>query len=162
MSWRIAATGLLVLLGGCAAVGLPPTPTSSESIQGPLDQVPLLGRLHVDVDETYTETPFENGVLALVASEGGELKTWTLAPCGSGAICAGDAQGAVGRMSRTREYVVVDGLYGRRFWLSWGGDGYVERDGTYLPLAWNARPNGTGVGSEPVLETPFRDSRDPI
>ena len=161
MSWRIAAAGVL-LLGGCAAVGLPATPTESEPIQGPLDRVPSLGRLHVAVDEALTETPFENGTLALVATEGGELKTWTLAPCGTDAVCAGDAQGAVGRMSRTPDYVVVDGLYGRRFWLSWGGDGYVERDGTYVPLAWDARPNGTGVGIDPVLETPYRDSRDPI
>ena len=161
MSWRIAMAGVL-LLGGCAGLGLPARPTDSEPIQGPLDQVPLLDRLHVAADETWTEAPFENGALALVASEGGELKTWTLAPCGAGVVCAGDARGPVGQLSRTREYVVVDGLYGRRFWLSWGGDGYVERDGTYVPLAWDARPNGTGEGFDPVLETPFRDRRDPI
>lgn len=155
MSWRIAAA-LVLALGGCAAVGLPPTPSSSEPIQPTLDRLPAFDRLHVAVDARLTETPFANGALALTATEGGELRTWTLAPCGPAAVCAGRAGGPRGVVTRTREYVVIDGLYGRRFWLSQGGDGWVERHGTYVPLAWDARPNGTGEGRDPVVETPFR------
>lgn len=143
MSWW-KSTAALALLAGCAQVGAPPGGT-------------VLAGYHRAVDRTFTEEPFARGALAVVARESGELRTFGLVPCqGGAAICAGSAQGPAGRLSRTPEYFVVDGLYGRRFWLSYGGDGYVERAGTYVPLAWDARINGTGFGIDGALETPYR------
>lgn len=143
MSWWKTAVGL-TLVAGCAEMGAPPGEAVLTGYQRAFDQ-------------TFTEEPFARGALAVVAREDGELRTFGLVPCqGGAAICAGGVDGPVGRLSRTPEYFVVDGLYGRRFWLSYGGDGYVERAGTYIPLAWDARVNGTGFGTEGALETPFR------
>jgi hypothetical protein len=143
MSWW-KATAALAILGGCAEVGASPGDAAFESYRRGFDR-------------TFTEEPFVRGALAVVARENGELMTFGLVPCqGGAAICAGSAQGPAGQLSRTPEYFVVDGLYGRRFWLSYGGDGYVERAGIYIPLAWDARINGTGFGTDGALETPFR------
>ncbi len=140
--WKMAAA--LTLVAGCAERGAPP----GEAV---------LTGYQRSIDRTFTEEPFARGALAVVARENRELQTFSLVPCqGGAAICAGSEQGPVGRLSRTPEYFVVDGLYGRRFWLSYGGDGYVERAGTYIPLAWDARINGTGFGMDGALETPFR------
>ena len=154
--WKAMAT--LALLGGCADLGLPPySPAEALALQERLEGPVLWASYQREFERRYTEEPFEIGSLALVASEDGELRTWSLFPCRGGlTICGGGPEGPAGRLSRTPDYFVVEGLYGRRFWLSYGGDGYVERHGTYVPLAWNARPNGTGPGFEPVLETPFR------
>ena len=148
MTWWKAVTGL-ILLGGCAELGMP--------VAGPLDAGAVVSEQQKAFDQTFTEAPFARGPLAVVASEGGDLGTYTLVPCRGGAtVCSGSAQGPAGQVFRTDEYTVVDGLYGRRFWLGYGGDGYIERQGIYVPLAWDARPNGQGPGFDPVLETPFR------
>lgn len=140
--WKMAA--LLGPLAACADVGIPPGGA-------------VLAGYQQGFDRTFTEEPFARGPLAVVAREGREFQTFSLVPCeGGAAICAGSTQGPAGRLSRTPEYFVVDGLYGRRFWLSYGGDGYVERAGTYIPLAWDARINGTGFGTDDAIETPFR------
>ena len=157
MTWW-KATAALALLGGCADLGLPPySPTENLALQERLAAPVLWATYQREFEQRFTEEPFELGQLALVASEGGELRTWSLVPCQGGAsICGGSEGGPAGRLLRTPDYFVVEGLYGRRFWLSYGGDGYVERVGTYVPLAWDARPNGTGPGFDPALETPFR------
>lgn len=143
MSWWKAAA-LLGLLAGCAEMGTP----SGEAV---------LAGYQRSIDRTFTEAPFARGALAAAARENGELRTFNLVPCqGGAAVCAGSAQGPAGRLTRTPEYFVVDGLYGRRFWLSYGGDGYVERAGTYIPLAWDARVNGAGFGTDGAIETPYR------
>lgn len=154
MSWRKAVAALL-LLGGCAELGLPPV--DPVAIEAQLDPEVVWAGYQREFERNYTEEPFDRGSLALVATEDGELRSWLLAPCQAGAaVCGGSPGGPAGRLLRTPDYVVVEGLYGRRFWLSYGGDGYVERQGTYVPLAWDARENGTGPGTGPVLETPDR------
>lgn len=146
--WKAVAT--LTVLGGCTGLGLAP-PASP----GPAE--PLLASQRRAFDMTYSEAPFAGGTLAVVATEDGTLGTYDLVPCRGGtAVCGGSAQGPAGRLARTTDYVVVDGLYGRRFWLGYGGDGYIERQGSFVPLAWDARPNGQGPGFDAVLETPFR------
>lgn len=156
MSWWKAAAALAAL-GGCAE--LDPTPdwpgngfTSQEALEAPA----LPASYQRTFEKVLTEDPFANGALAVVATEGGELRSWIFVPCrGGAAVCGGSAEGPAGRVVRTPDYVSVEGLYGRRFWLSYGGDGYVERQGIFVPLAWDSRPNGTGPGTAPVLETPF-------
>lgn len=156
MSWW-KAVAALVVLGGCAELDpIPDWPGTGFSSQEPLEGPALPAAYQRQVERALTEPPFANGALAVLATEGGELHSWTLVPCRGGvAVCGGSAQGPAGRVVRTPDYLAVEGLYGRRFWLSHGGDGYVERQGRFVPLAWDARPNGTGPGIEPVLETPF-------
>lgn len=154
--WKAVAA--LAALAGCAEFGVAPaSPAGEPVLDPPLEASALATSYQREFEKVYTETPFANGALSVMATEGGELRGWTLAPCGGGtAICGGSAQGPAGRLVRTPDYVVVEGLYGRRFWLSYGGDGYVERNGTLVPLAWDARLNGTGPGTAPAVETPFR------
>lgn len=156
MTWW-KAIAALALLGGCAELGLPPTsPAEALALEERLAAPVLWASYQREFERTYAEEPFEVGSLALIATEDGELRTWSLVPCqGAAAICGGNASGPAARLLRTPDYFVVEDLYGRRFWLSYGGDGYVERQGTYVPLAWDARPNGTGPGFDPVLETPY-------
>lgn len=154
MSWWKAVTAL-ALLGGCAELGLLSADRQEAGMAVRTD--PFFASQRRAFDLAYSEAPFERGSLAVVTSEGDQLRTYSLVPCQGGtAICGGSEHGQAGRSFRTAEYVVVDGLYGRRFWLGYGGDGYIERQGVYVPLAWDARPNGQGSGFEPVLETPFR------
>jgi hypothetical protein len=152
MSWWKAMTAL-ALLGGCAELGIPAADSLARG--GPVGVSNLFTDQQRAFDAAFTEAPLSRGALAVVASENGNLSTYSLVPCQRAAVCGGSAQGPAGRLFRTPEYTVVDGLYGRRFWLGYGGDGYIERQGTYVPLAWDARPNGQGAGFDPVLETPF-------
>ena len=71
------------------------------------------------------------------------------------AVCSASEAGPVGQLLRSPDWFVLQGLHGATLWLSYGGDGYLERNGTYLPLAWNGRINGQGPGDDPVLETPY-------
>lgn len=151
-----AMAGLLVL-GACTQLGGEPLPPVDASLApGDLELQTLSAGYQRAFEQSFGETPFANGALAVTAPDGlGEIATYRLVPCGGSAICAGSGRGPAGQLRRTPDWFVVTGLYGRTFWLSYDGDGYVERNGQYIPLAWNARPNGTGDGDAPSLETPY-------
>jgi len=150
----VAAAGLL-LLGACAQgqVGSTPRTLSADDATWATAS-PAYDRAF---ERAFTETPFENGALAVIATEDEELESYRLVPCQDGrAICAGGPGGPAAPLLRTPDWFVVQGLYGRTFWLGHGGDGYVERGDRFVPLAWNARPLGTGQGDDPEVETPYR------
>jgi len=88
--------------------------------------------------DAFSEAPFQNGAVSVVAEAQGDLGTYSLHPCRNGtAVCAGSAQGPVGQVGVTDDYTVVSGLYGGTFWLSPGGDGAFVRGGETVALAWN-------------------------
>lgn len=148
MSWRLAAAGLLAL-GACAEIGAEVAPED-------LEFEAIAASYNRAFEQSFTEAPFEFGSMAVIAEEAGELTSWNFYPCQGGqGVCSGSPHGPAGRLYRSPDWYVLTGLHGRTFWLSFGGDGYVERNDHYVPLAWNARVNGTGIGTEPVLETPF-------
>lgn len=155
MAMRAGAAAALLLLGACAQVGTAPPPTRAE-VAAALAPAALAEGYNRAFERSFTEAPFEFGSLAVVTTEeDGDLATYNFFPCADGrAICAGSAQGPAGRLLRTPRYTVVEGLHQRVFWLSYGGDGWAERNGTFVPLAWNARVLGTGDGTEPSLEEP--------
>lgn len=162
---RVAAAGLTALwlwspsgeAGGLAdpaaasAAPLRPPPAMGEA----LDWGRLTASLDRAVQGGFREQPFENGDMALVWVDGtGALRTGRLVPCRHGqAICSGGERGPAGRLDRTPDWYVVSGLPQGRFWLHPGGEGFLEVSGTFLPLAWNARHNGTGPGTGPSLES---------
>lgn len=158
MSWRMAMAGL-VLLGACAEAGLSPLPPvppfELASVAEELEVPVIRDRYNRAFEQAFSEEPFEEGAMAVIAEEGGELATFRFVPCRGGAVCSGGETGPVGQLLRSPDWFVLKGLHGATFWLSHGGDGYLERDGTYVPLAWNGRINGTGPGDAPVLETPY-------
>ena len=90
--------------------------------------------------ESGYEQPFQNGPMTVIATENGDLTSWTLVPCqGGAAICGGGLYGPAGTREVTADYTVIRGLYGRTFWLSPGGDGWVGRNvNAVVPLAWDA------------------------
>ena len=155
---RAGATVGLLMLGACAQIGAEPLPPADTSItQEGLGFTNVRSQVDVAFAQAFTETPFENGALSVVGPDGSaDLATYQLVPCQGGqAICGGSAQGPAGQLTRTPNWFVVSGLYGRTFWLSYGGDGYIQNGGEYWPIAWNAQPNGTGDGFAPSLETPY-------
>ena len=86
----------------------------------------------------FSEAPFSNGAISVVAPDHGDLRTYRLVPCQGGArICAGSEHGRAGQVEATADYIIVRGLYGRTFWLSPGGDGALVGNGHTVPLAWN-------------------------
>jgi hypothetical protein len=150
MSWRLAVAGLLAL-GACAQIG-----AGGEVSPEDLEWRALSASYNRAFGQSFTEEPFELGSLSVIAEEGSELSTYNFFPCQGGqAVCSGGLNGQAGRISRTPSYFVLTGLHGRTFWFSYGGDGWVEQNEQFVPMAWNARRNGTGDGSEPALETPF-------
>lgn len=152
---RAAATLAFLALAGCEAAGLEPLPPVAPFDPASLEFAAASDSVARTAEQSWSERPFANGSLAVVAIEGQDLSTWRLVPCRGGeAICAWDQQGPVGQLRITPNYYVVTGLFDRTFWLSYGGDGYVERDGRLVGLAWNSRTAGTGIGTDPVLETP--------
>jgi hypothetical protein len=155
---RMAGTlaGLL-MLGACSQLAQEPPVSDEASVRARDAQYNTISPSYDRTFErSFTETPFANGALSVTGADGlGDLATYRLVPCyGGQAICAGSEQGPAGQVRQTPDWFVVTGLYGQTFWLSYGGDGYLERNGQYTPLSWNARPNGTGDGDAPALETP--------
>ena len=155
---RAGAMAGLLMLGACAQLGveaLPPADTSVTPEQ--LQFANIRAQTDRAFEQSFTETPFANGALSVVGPDGSaDLASYQLVPCRGGqAICGGSAQGPAGQLTRRPDWFVVTGLYGRTFWLSHGGDGYVQQGGEYWPIAWNAQPNGTGDGGAPAMETPY-------
>ena len=158
MSWHTATAILgVLLLGACTQEvrsSFPPVrPVEPQELEfAALDQ-----SYQRTFERSLTEAPFANGALAVIAPQGDQLDTYRLVPCqGGAAICGGGPAGPAGRLVRTPDWFVVQGLYGRTFWLSHGGDGYLERNGQLVPLSWEARSTGTGDGDAPSLDTPYR------
>lgn len=85
----------------------------------------------------FQDLPFDSGKVYVVASEHGEMQTYSLTPCHGGTRICGGA-GGVGQIQRTVDYFVVTGAYrDRTFYLSPGGDGYLTWRGETRNLAWN-------------------------
>lgn len=148
----------LLMLGACAQLESQPAASEDASVAVRDARYNTISPAYDRTFErSFTEAPFENGALSVIApGDTGNLSTYRLVPCAAGqAICAGNDRGPAGQIRRTPDWFVVTGLYGRTFWLGYGGDGYLERGGQYIPLAWNAAPNGTGDGDAPALETPY-------
>jgi hypothetical protein len=88
----------------------------------------------------FSEYPFERGTIDIVATEGGQLRSFRMVVCREGqAICAGGIHGPAGELTQEPDYWIVRGLFeGRTFYLSPGGDGAIyygtERAAA---LAWN-------------------------
>lgn len=117
-------------IAGCADHGLPPEAMAHENI------VRETSRAFAD---SYLHVPFAEGPVAVVATEGGKLRTYRLVPCRSGTeVCAGSERGRVGALRVSPDYYIVTGLYGRTFFLSPGGDGWLRVGQTDLPLAWDS------------------------
>lgn len=162
-----AGVAALLLLAACGAPG--PRDYSRGLVAVPVGQQaapPLPVSYQRGVERATSEAPFQRGALAVAAREGGRVETFDLVPCQGGrAICAGSDRGPAGTLARTPDWFVVRGLYGRTFWLSHGGDGYVQRGNVLWSLAWSARADGRGegpgpqppsgreLGTGPVLET---------
>ncbi|WP_210528665.1 hypothetical protein [Rubellimicrobium arenae] len=159
MSWHKAmAAAALLLLGACAQqAGTQGAAPAGGFQPRQLEIANLSQGYNRTFEQSFTEAPFAKGAMSVVATENGELQTYDLVPCqGGAAICAGSLTGPAVRLVRTPDWSVVQGLYGRTFWLSHGGDGYLERNGQLVPLTWEAQITGTGDGSLPSLETPYR------
>lgn len=159
MFGRIATAAGLLLLGACTQFGGEPLPPMGADLTPETLEFRNLSRGYVRAfEQAFSRAPFADGAIAVTAPGGlGEIDTYRLVPCqGGAAICGGSESGRAGQLSRTPDWFVVTGLYGRTFWLSYGGDGYVERDGRYVPLAWNPREDGTGSGDAGSLETPYQ------
>ncbi len=160
-----AALGAALLLAACAAA--PPGTAVPDASFDPIARVaPRLVATPVGPDGVpprppayarglelpFGEAPFARGALAAVAREGGFVETFTLVPCRGGqAVCAGSQDGPAGTLSRAQGFLVVQGLYGRTFWLANGGEGYVQRGDVLWSLAWNARVDGREPGLSDVL-----------
>lgn len=122
----VAAAGLLGLAG---CTGQP------YAVSGADDQ---LARYYA---ANLQDQPFdERGTVFVVAEERGKMRSFALTPCRGGThICGTRA----GHLARTPDFSVVsDAWPGRTFYLSPGGDGYLKRHGTLIPLAWNEGPVG--------------------
>jgi hypothetical protein len=148
----------VLLLGACSAAVDPARPEPGGPEPGTRPAIAAFDvSLDRSVERSFLERPFARGPLAALAVEGGDLMTFVMGPCAGGsygvAICAGGPEGPRGTLRATPDHLVVEGLYGRRFYLSNGGDGFAERGGVLVPLSWDARTNGTGFGLTPALET---------
>ncbi|MEL6958605.1 MAG: hypothetical protein AAGL89_06590 [Pseudomonadota bacterium] len=87
--------------------------------------------------DRFSDQPFAEGRVYMVAEEHGELHTYALTPCRNGTHVCG-ASGGVGHVQQTPDYYIVTGAYpDRTFYLSPGGDGYLLWRGEYRDLAWN-------------------------
>lgn len=126
LQMRVLLLGtLLAGLGACGAT----VPNQGEN----LDLISDARRTFV---ERYQDQPFERGTVHVVAEEHGELHTYSLTPCGEDHICG--PNGRQGHVTRMDDHVVVSGAYnGRTFYLSPGGDGFLNWRGVNRDLAWN-------------------------
>ena len=92
-------------------------------------------------EEAAFEVPFTRGVIAIVATERGELRTYRLYPCLSGAgVCLNSPQGPASAVQRGQRHYIVAGPAGRTFFLPQGD----------VPLSWNAYINGIPAWPGPI------------
>lgn len=118
----------LTALTACAETALTPESLTFDTITRDTDRAVSLG---------FRQMPFAQGPLSVVVAERGRLLTYRLVPCQEGrAICAGTARGRAGGLQITPDHYIVTGLYGRIFFLSPGGDGWLRHGNVDVPLAW--------------------------
>jgi hypothetical protein len=117
----------LLALGGCA------TPE-----QAALEYDNQVAYVRDQYAEAIGGIPFQRGAVSVLATEHGELRTYSLTPCkGGAAVCAGGMNGRAGQLTRLRDYHVVSEAYrGRVFYLAVNGTGYLRVNGQVIPLAW--------------------------
>jgi hypothetical protein len=133
------------LLAGCDMAG---TQATMESLTW--DEVST--QVTRSSEETFYELPFTRGVISVVATEDGRLRTYRLYPCAGGtAVCAGSPQGRAAQVQRTDTHFIVDGLYGHTFFLRPGGGGTLRTNGVDAPLSWNSYINGVPVWPQPIF-----------
>jgi hypothetical protein len=142
-----AALSVVLAAGVLAGCDMAATQATMESLTW--DEVSAdVGRAS---EESTRELPFTRGVIAVVATEDGELSSWQLFPCQSGTgVCGGSPQGRAAEVQRTDRHFIVSGLYGRTFFLRPGGGGTLRNGNVDTPLAWNAYVNGVPVYPQPV------------
>ena len=135
----IAAMAALTMAAGCETGSVAPDLEQIESdLNNRFTFAPIERAAYRSYAAAYSEMPFAEGAMSIVAAEQGEMRTYRLVPCGE-TVCGGSAHGPAGRVETTADYVIVSGLYGRQFWLSPGGDGALIRsDGATVSLAWDS------------------------
>jgi hypothetical protein len=143
-----SATALLLAtfaLGGCDAA------TTRATLEG-------LTWDNISTDAAFAteaaafEVPFTRGVIAIVAAEGGELRTYRLYPCSAAsAVCLNSPQGPAAAVQRGRRHYIVAIPGGRTFFLRPGGGGTLRTAQGDGPLAWNAYINGTPAWPGPAF-----------
>jgi len=128
MMHRFLAAASLIGLGAC---------TTLDAVGAQIGAADLPKATDRAIDDAFRSQPFEGGRVYVVANEHGDLHTYSLTPCRGGThICGGT--GRVGHMERTADYVIVTGAYrDRTFYLSPGGDGYLNWRGVRRDLAWD-------------------------
>jgi hypothetical protein len=127
----IAALGLMAL-SACQGFQAQGDALAASAEQAVYDGTYAVGRVYAD---TFQDAPFDSGPVTVLAEERGELRSFQLTACRGGTHVCGNR---AGHLQRAPDYYVVSGAYaGRTFYLSPGGDGYIKRNGEYLPLAWN-------------------------
>ena len=125
------------VLAGIAFAGLGACLTQDLSqAWAEVSSINLLTETRRGYEESYLDIPFEAGAVVAIAEEHGDLHTYSLTPCGEGKICG--LNGRAGDLQRTRDHFVVTGAYPERtFYLSPGGDGFLNWRGENRDLAWN-------------------------
>lgn len=88
----------------------------------------------------FTQTPFADGAVTILAPDDGDFRTFTLVPCQDGThICAGSAHGKAGHLTVTDAgYLVPDAYAGRSFVLLPGGGGSMTTRRGTVPIAWDS------------------------
>ena len=127
----------MAMLSACSTTGVQSTLATLDAQARQLEVQNVRNSFRRVVDDNYRELPFDEGTVFVVANEHGDLHTYSLTPCHGGTrICGGS--GHVGRVERTLDHFVVTGAYrDRTFYLSPGGDGFLNWRGVNRDLAWN-------------------------
>ncbi|MBL4812602.1 MAG: hypothetical protein JKX69_09685 [Rhodobacteraceae bacterium] len=132
----LAAVLALAAVSGCSTM---PDGETLEQSAARLEFSNLEASAYRAYAQSFSDMPFADGAVSVIAPHHHGLGTYLLVPCNGGrAVCQGAATGRVGTVTTTPDYVIVSGLYGNRtFWLSPGGDGAVRyANGRTVPLAW--------------------------
>ena len=128
---RLIPALFLALLAGCAPGYYGGYENDPDRVDSDIDLAVIRAFAQVQ------DWPFDAGKVWVIAEGGGDLKSWSFVSCRGGTTaCAGSEGGAAGQVALTPDYTVIDGLYGRTFYLSPGGDGWVERGNALTPIAW--------------------------
>ena len=102
-------------------------------------------------EEATFEIPFTRGVIAIVATERGELRTYRLYPCQSGTgVCLNSPRGPATAVQRGQRHYIVAGPAGRTFFLRPGGGGTLRTPQGDVPLSWNSYINGIPAWPAPI------------
>jgi len=106
--------------------------TDGQPLPAKIDVPAEVSRYYADL---FQDKPFDTASISVIASEGGELRTFTLRPCQNGTLICG---ARAGTLQQTPDFYVVTGAYpGRVFHLSPGGDGFMRTARGNTNIAWN-------------------------